>query len=191
VSTNTPRVERFHIEHTTLGDGLLRPAANLYEVRDGDGVLLWVCRAVGRCMRSTTEFRDVEHGPVRFRMDPARLLFNRTWRLFDAEHTTPFASVTSTGGGLWRLLDVRDIEQARIVDAAQAGAPARAAYALVSGDGVLAHVHEAAGGGVRSSAMELVLLHDTVVLDPRLLVAAMVLLQEHTVRHRRSLSGAR
>lgn len=155
---------------------------SLHEVRDGAGALLWVCRAVARCLVVATEFRDVEHGPVRFRMHPTRPLFNRSWRLFDAERIAPFATVTGADGGLWRLLDVGGVEQARIVDAAGTSPPAAAArvpYVLARHGAVAGHMREQGGAWLLDMAP------GSEDLDPRLLVAAMVLLREHTIRRRR------
>lgn len=184
---SAPRVHSFRFGCTALARGLLGQRVNLYEVRDGDGALLWVCRAVARCLLVATEFRDVEHGPVRYRMHPARPLLNRSWRLVDPERIAPFATVTSAGGGLWRLLDVRGVEQARIVHAAGTSPPAAAAgvpYVLTRDGAVAGHVRE--HGGV----WLLDLAHESEDLDPRVLVAAIVLLREHTIDRRHRLRSA-
>ena len=186
---STPRVDSFRFERAPVSDALLPRAVYLHEVRDGDGALLWVCRAVARCMVGATAFRDVEHGPVRYRMHPSWWLFNRTWRLFDPERTTPFAAVTAGGGGaLWRLLDVRGSEQARIVEAASVSPAAAAAgvpFVLAREGAVAGHMRE------RGGAWLLELAPDSDGLDPRLLVAAMVLLQERTLGRRHRPTGAR
>ncbi len=188
-------------------EGKARHYQRTYEFRDQQGAIQWGCDVFGSCISAPTAYAPRADDRDSFTMTAKGKLMNFTYYLDDANGRR-FATITRKGIGIrWKALGADNNEMFRIVDPASwkeamvrdvlGGLPD--GFAVIQNDSFVARVakEDLVEGAKTKPGNRLGELLDKVFssrgmtlriedgqspsLDPRMLVAAMTLLQVHDI----------
>jgi len=198
----------YRFERTTLDFSMRGGSTNSYHIRDRQMDLVAYCLVKGMCITHPTVFQKTpEDQTAWFHMQAERKILNRAYFLYEPERSAPFATVTSRGKGLWRILDDAERQVCRFVDqsstgekvaeAVLGGSPDR--YAVLGAERVLARIRMEPRPDTEPPSQEpgflkrvfkkfmrpsdwvMALEPGSVLMDHRALLAGMILLIEHTI----------
>ena len=174
-----------------------------YNFHDANGEIRWSCDVYGECNSAPTEYVSFDDEDKKFVMKPKGKLLNSSYFLEDSAGDR-FATITRKGVGFrWKMLGIHDEEITRIVDPSSSGeaflrelfTALPDSYAVVSEDFLIAKIckeklletipkkkRNVLGKYLEKvfepRGLTLTFENDTKnAIDPRVLVAAMTLLQ--------------
>ncbi len=215
MSTSDPSDESafFRFERSAVATSPLKGQTADYEIRSRDGSLLFTCQTVGGGITRPTVLLDAG-GEAVATLKARRRILNRAYDLLDAKGRSPVGKIHTKLGASWRVeipegsprFEIMDLEKAAKASLRDAlgGAPdtyivleqaraigrvervERPAATTGDQDRPVGFLRKALGSVLKVFDWTLLLEEPLDARSSQALIAATLLLQEHTIQHHRS-----